>query len=66
MGQFRGQALAFKKYVAEVAGILHSSGIGKADFVEAATKYGLNAKLAARFSINNLATFFAACQYQAA
>ena len=65
-GQFRGQALAFKKHVAEVTGILNGAGISKPNFVAAATKYGLHAKLAARLSITNLTTFIAACHFEPA
>ena len=64
--QFKGQAVAFKKHVSEVCNVLQNSAASKAEYVSAAAKYGLNEKLAGRMSINNLSTFIAACQYEAA
>ena len=63
--QFRGQTLKFKKHVAQVTEIISSSGLAKSEIIDSAVRYGLNSKLAARLSVTNLATFIAACQYQA-
>ena len=64
--QFKGQAFAFKKHVAQVCTVLQNSSASKAEYVSAAAKYGLNEKLAGRMSITNLSTFIAAWQYEAA
>ena len=62
--QFKGQAVAFKKHVAQVRTVLQNSSASKAGYVSAAAKYGLNEKLAGRMSITNLSNFIAACQYE--
>ena len=64
--QFKGQAVAFKKHVSEVCNVPQNSAASEAEYVSASAKYGLNEKLAGRMSINNLSTFIAACQYEAA
>ena len=63
--QFKGQTVAFKKHVSEACNVLQSSGASKTEYVAAAAKYGLNEKPAGRMSITSLATFIAACQYEA-
>ena len=63
---FKGQAVAFKKHVSEVCNVRQNSAASKAEYVSAAATYGMNDKLAGRMSINNLSTFIAACQYEAA
>ena len=63
--QFRGQTLKFKKHVAQVTEIISSSGLAKSEIIDSAVRYGLNPRLAARLSVTNLATFVAACQYEA-
>ena len=40
--QFKGQAVAFKKHVAQVCTVLQNSSAGKAEYVSAAAKYGLS------------------------
>ena len=63
--QFRGQTVKFKKHVAQVTEIISSSGLAKSEIIDSAVRYGLNLKLAGRLSVTNLATFIAACQYEA-
>ena len=63
--QFRGQTLKFKKHVAQVTEIISSSGLAKSEIIDSAVRYGLNPRLASRLSVTNLATFIAACQYEA-
>ena len=64
--QFRGQASAFKKHVADVCSVFQASETTKQDLAETAVRYGLQKKLADRMSFHNLSTFIGACQFQAA
>eukprot|EP00439_Symbiodinium_sp_Y106_P024958 s2125_g3.t1 len=64
--QFRGQASAFKKHVADVCSVFQASETTKQDLAETAVRYGLQKTLADRMSFHNLSTFIGACQFQAA
>ena len=53
------------KYVTTVQE-LFKSGTAKDEMVEAATRFGLDSKLAARLSIKNLSTVIAVAQFKTA
>ena len=59
--QIKGQINTLKKHVAKVTAYLNASSTAKQEYVEAAAKYGLSAKLAVRMPVENLTTCIAVC-----
>ena len=63
--EFKGKYQQLLKHVTTVQE-LFKSGTAKDEMVEAATRFGLDSKLAARLSIKNLSTVIAAAQFKTA
>ena len=62
---FKGKYQQLVKYVSAVQD-LFKNGTAKDEMVEAATRFGLDSKLAARLSIKNLSTVIAVAQFKTA
>ena len=63
--EFKGKYQQLVKYVSTVQD-LFKNGTAKDEMVEAATRFGLDSKLAARLSIKNLSTVIAVAQFKTA
>ena len=63
--EFKGKYQQLVKYVSTVQD-LFKNGAAKDEMVEAATRFGLDSKLAARLSIKNLSTVIAVAQFRTA
>ena len=63
--EFEGKCQQLLKYVTTVQEFF-KSGTAKDEMVEAATRFGLDSKLAARLSIKNLSTVIAVAQFKTA
>ncbi|CAE7645227.1 unnamed protein product [Symbiodinium sp. CCMP2592] len=64
--QFRGQAAAFKKHVADVCSVLKDSATDRQSLADLAIKYGLKKSHASKMSFTNLSSFIGACQFESA
>ena len=64
-GTFKGEFTVFKKHVRVVQELLKKH-CSKAELVEAATRFGLDQKMAVRLNVRNLSSVIHAAQYQAA
>ena len=63
--EFKGKCQQLVRYVATVQE-LFKNGTAKDEMVEAATRFGLDSRLAARLSIKNLSTVIAVAQFKTA